>query len=51
MKDWFLELTIKEINNVPEKYQKDFLSLIEKYKLKILEFGNYEKENIEYLTN
>jgi hypothetical protein len=44
-------VTIKEINNIPEKFQKDFLSLIDKYKLKIIEYGNYEKENIEYITN
>jgi hypothetical protein len=34
-------ITIKEINNVPERYKNDFLSLIKKYNLKILE----HKEN------
>ena len=44
-------VTLKEINNVPEKYQKDFLSLINKYNLEIIDYSDSDKENIEYLTN
>jgi len=43
-------LTIKELNNVPEKYKKNFLSLIKKYNLNILEFNESNLSKIEYLT-